>query len=44
MRGNHNLAIDDKGNVYSWGINDNGQCGDGTTDDIMEPKAIPFLR
>jgi len=27
--GNHSLALDDKGNIFAWGHNVNGQLGDG---------------
>eukprot|EP01084_Bolivina_argentea_P275692 470243_1 len=40
----HNIAIDDNGNAYSWGDNRKGQCGDGTTNDINEPKLIETLK
>ena len=40
---NHILAIDYEDKIYSWGQNDDGQCGDGTTNDIYEPKSIKSL-
>lgn len=33
----HVLALDDKGDVYAWGVNDTGQLGDGTTTNISMP-------
>ena len=39
----HSLAVDEKGNVYSWGGNRYGQCGDGTQKSILTPKLIKKL-
>lgn len=36
--GNHNLAIDNKGNLYAWGRNDYGQLGFGY---VGEPVLVP---
>jgi len=36
----HNLAIKTDGTLWSWGLNFNGQCGDGTTTDVVEPTQI----
>ena len=36
----HNLAIDNDGNLYSWGYNNYGQLGDGTTKNKLEPTLI----
>lgn len=36
----HNLAIDNDGNLYSWGCNNYGQLGDGTTKNKLEPTLI----
>ena len=39
--GIHNLAIDEDGNLYSWGYNELGQLGNGTTvTDYSGPKLI----
>lgn len=35
----HTLAIRSDGKLYSWGSNDNGQLGDGTT--IQKTSAVP---
>ena len=40
----HNLALDEDGKVYSWGRNDKGQCGDGTSDaEVKIPKLVEDL-
>eukprot|EP01084_Bolivina_argentea_P122793 217599_1 len=36
----HNLSMDENGNIYTFGDNDYGQCGDGTLDQVDEPKRI----
>ncbi len=41
---NHNLAVDYDDNVYSWGANGRGQCGDGTQEDVDTPKLIEFFK
>ncbi|XP_026877239.1 secretion-regulating guanine nucleotide exchange factor isoform X2 [Electrophorus electricus] len=39
----HNLAI--VGNqVFSWGWNEHGMCGDGSFGDIIQPQLIPTLK
>ena len=40
---NHSLAIDNAGAVWSWGWNQSGQLGDGTTTDRLAPAAVPGL-
>jgi alpha-tubulin suppressor-like RCC1 family protein len=30
--GKHSLAVDSNGYVYAWGLNEDGQCGDGNPD------------
>ena len=35
-----NLAIDNEGNLWSWGNNNCGQIGDGTSEDKLEPTKI----
>ncbi|WP_367379023.1 InlB B-repeat-containing protein [Bifidobacterium sp. A11] len=39
--GYHVLAIGSNGIVYSWGANDHGQLGDGTTTDHSKPQPVP---
>ena len=41
---NFNLALDDLGRVYSWGVNTSGQCGCGTGDNVFEPELIEALK
>ncbi|MDR0850165.1 MAG: InlB B-repeat-containing protein [Christensenellaceae bacterium] len=38
--GDHTLAIDTAGNLWSWGYNNYGQLGDGTTTDRLSPVKI----
>ena len=37
----HILAVDDCGHLYSWGYNDCGQLGDGTTTSRSSPVYKP---
>jgi RHS repeat-associated protein len=39
----HCLAVTTEGNVYSWGANDAGQLGEGTTTDRLTPVLVPSL-
>jgi alpha-tubulin suppressor-like RCC1 family protein len=36
----HNVALSADGKVWAWGFNENGQCGDGTGNNV---KSIPVL-
>ncbi|MBI0063922.1 InlB B-repeat-containing protein [Bifidobacterium sp. W8117] len=38
--GAHTLAIGSNGILYSWGRNDHGQLGDGTTTDRYKPQPV----
>lgn len=40
----HCVACTDQGEVYTWGDNDEGQLGDGTTTAIMKPRLIMALQ
>ena len=39
----HDLALDADGNVYCWGNNEYGECGLGTTSNVMTPTEVPGL-
>eukprot|EP01130_Rhizamoeba_saxonica_P017942 TRINITY_DN8847_c0_g1_i1.p1 TRINITY_DN8847_c0_g1~~TRINITY_DN8847_c0_g1_i1.p1 ORF type:complete len:758 (+),score=135.46 TRINITY_DN8847_c0_g1_i1:1-2274(+) len=39
---NHSLAMDEHGNIYSWGYNGYGQLGHGETLDRQKPHKIDF--
>ena len=39
----HSLALDEEGKLFGYGANKYGQCGDGTYDDVKEPKLIETL-
>ncbi|MDR6691826.1 hypothetical protein J2X55_002756 [Microbacterium sp. 1154] len=38
------FVIDQNGAVWDWGINSNGQLGDGSTENTTRPHVIPDLR
>lgn len=38
--GFHSLVLDDDGIMYSWGLNNHGQLGDGTTTDSSTPVKV----
>ncbi|KAG8288256.1 E3 ubiquitin-protein ligase herc2 [Homalodisca vitripennis] len=40
----HCVACTDQGEVFTWGDNDEGQLGDGTTTAIMRPRLIVALQ
>ncbi|KAJ8614418.1 hypothetical protein CTAYLR_000740 [Chrysophaeum taylorii] len=40
---NHTLAIDEAGEVWSWGKSDYGKCGHGGDGDVLKPKKIEAL-
>jgi len=39
--GGNSMALDEEGNVYTWGGNASGQIGDGTTDSRAAPYKLP---
>ena len=39
----HSLALEDNGNLYSWGIGEKGQCGHGKFEDVETPTKIKFF-
>jgi alpha-tubulin suppressor-like RCC1 family protein len=36
----HSMALKSNGTVWAWGINSNGELGDGTTTDQLAPKQV----
>lgn len=38
----HNSAVTENRSVYSWGWNEHGNCGDGSTRNVLEPKRLDF--
>jgi hypothetical protein len=40
----HSLALSHSGQVYSWGYGDDGQLGQGSTQDYITPTVLPGLR
>lgn len=40
----HCVACTDSGEVYTWGDNDEGQLGDGTTNAIQRPRLVAALQ
>ncbi|RUS76593.1 hypothetical protein EGW08_015635 [Elysia chlorotica] len=39
----HNLALTDKGQVYSWGWNEHGICGTGNENNVFQPQPVSSL-
>jgi alpha-tubulin suppressor-like RCC1 family protein len=39
----HNIAVKADGSVWMWGANDQGQCGDGTQNDVWRPAPVVGL-
>ena len=40
----HCVAVSKNNDVYTWGDNDEGQLGDGTTNAIQRPKLVTALQ
>src|SRR5947208_9387255 len=36
----HNMALKADGSLWMWGANDQGQCGDVTTNDLYRPSPV----
>ncbi len=36
----HFLALDKEGSLFAWGLNHNGQCGNGNTQNLLRPTQI----
>ena len=39
----HNIAVRADGSAWMWGANDQGQCGDGTTNSVWRPAPVVGL-
>lgn len=39
----HSFYIDNKNRVFSWGLNNHGQCGQGGRSDCPNPKQVTIL-
>jgi len=39
----HNIAVKADGSVWMWGANDQGQCGNGSTNDVWRPSPVVGL-
>jgi len=39
----HNIAVKADGSVWMWGANDQGQCGNGTTNSVWQPSPVVSL-
>lgn len=39
----HSVALEDNGNLYSWGKGDEGECGHGKMEDCETPMKIKFF-
>lgn len=44
LGGYHSLALDNKGQLYSWGRNYDGQLAHGDRKDRSEPSIIPYFK
>ncbi|XP_071957230.1 secretion-regulating guanine nucleotide exchange factor-like [Antedon mediterranea] len=40
----HNLALTENNILYSWGWNEHGTCGDGTTTNVYLPQQVPDIK
>ena len=40
----HCVACTDSGEVFTWGDNDEGQLGDGSTNAIQRPRLVAALQ
>ena len=40
----HCIAVSSCGQVFTWGDNDEGQQGDGTTNAVQRPRPVTFLQ
>lgn len=39
----HNIALKSDGSVWMWGANDQGQCGVGSTNEVLRPAPVVSL-
>lgn len=39
----HSLALEENGNLYSWGAGQKGECGHGKFEDVEVPTKVRFF-
>lgn len=40
----HGVARDVEGNIWTWGWNEHGNCGNGSEENVLKPQRIPFQK
>lgn len=38
----HNIALTDDGSILCWGWNEHGNCGNGKTENVLQPEFVPI--
>ena len=39
----HSLALEEKGSLYTWGVGEKGECGNGKFGDVEVPTKVKFF-